>query len=354
MQIVETSDGFIELIFKMAAYSFSDGQFSINGEILTIPKIDLIEILGEGANGVVLKGHHTVLARDVAVKIWLPRHGFKYPNEKRFFAEIGKLGKLNRPHIVKINDAELIGNRYCYAILELVNGITLKEWLRTDRTLDERLFIAKEIFNEMKYVHNQKLFHGDLHDRNILITNDGEIKLLDFGTSIFSHNQDPHEREKHVLLDTTLKLLPEENDYHFLDLDCLLHSPAEFMPLALISLTRMIEAIKDPEINIEDPDLSGYNKQSCIYAFVIQASEAPFFNIERIIEVFREYGFEEILLENFLGTVYTTCEAHINKESRWENRYLKINDENLEKTKDMYVLWRQNFIDRVQNGSLDT
>ncbi len=63
--------------------SFSDGKLSVNEQNIVIPKINLVEIIGSGANGVVFKAHDTFLNRDVAVKIWLPHRGHQYPDKER-------------------------------------------------------------------------------------------------------------------------------------------------------------------------------------------------------------------------------------------------------------------------------
>ena len=171
---------------KKPEISLSEGQLSINGKNIEIPKIKLIDFIGSGANGVVFQGYDNQLNRDVAVKIWMPRQGDVYPDKNRFLSEIRKVSPIIRPGIIKIFNADVIEDKYCYAIFELVDGVTLREWLSSPRNYFSRSLVARKIVRELIVLHKMKIFHGDLHDRNIMIRESEEILLLDFGTSVSS------------------------------------------------------------------------------------------------------------------------------------------------------------------------
>lgn len=69
--------------------------------------------------------------------------------------------------------------------MEYVNGQTLKSYLESRHpSLHTRYKIMNDIVKALRIAHSKDIYHGDLHDRNILISNCGEIKVLDFGTSL--------------------------------------------------------------------------------------------------------------------------------------------------------------------------
>jgi serine/threonine protein kinase len=334
----------------MSKYSFSDGQLLISEENVKIPKINLIDVIGEGANGVVLKGYHVVLSRDVAVKIWLPRDGFQYPDKKRFFAEIRKISKLKRNRIITIYDADIIAGKYCYAILELVEGITLQEWLKNTRSFEDRLLVAKKIFTEVKYVHDKNIFHGDLHDRNILILENGEVKLLDFGTSIFSHVDDPHERESKILLQTALEIFPEEKHCQFINKNALRKTPPICVSYTLDAYIRILGFFRD--FMDEKDKKTGQNNLTFLCA--LWTESVPFFNIQRFLDIFIEKKIDFGYLVKFISIVYSGCLRKMSPNEKRETMWLNVNDDDTISTVlTQYSLWQENFTKQVRDGTFD-
>lgn len=330
---------------KKTAYSFLKGQLSINGQKIAIPKIDLIDIIGKGANAVVLKGHDNLLNRDVAIKIWLPRRGFIYPDKKRFICEIQKVSQIARPRIIRIFDANVIDDKYCYAILELVEGVTLRDWLLSPRDYLLRLDIAKKLSEELIFLHKLKIFHGDLHDRNIMIKESGEILLLDFGTSIFSKSDDPHEREKVILLETSKEILTKER-FQFLDIESLQQSPSECVPYALDALTRILDFFH----TYEKPD--DHDQNNLVMCCSIWIAFVPFFNIHRFIEVFKQIGVEYPYLIKFFSMSYLTCKKNLSHSDNWGTGWFDMSEENLDIFSQLYSSCKEKFIIRAQNGDV--
>ena len=337
----------------MSKYSFLNGS-SIDHQNITIPKIRFIEILGEGANAVVLKSHDNLLDRDVAVKIWLPREGFRYPDKSRFLAEIRKISPLSRPQIVQIYDANVINGKYCFAILELIDGITLKKWLSEDRDLPSRLDIAKKLFQEIVVLHKLGIFHGDLHDRNILIKNSGEIKLLDFGTSIFCRSDNPHDREKKVLIETGIKILFEEEKYQFLDIDLLLEAPSECVPYVLYTLTRILEFFHMYKLKTGGFSSDNDGKKKLVFTCFTWVSYIPFFCLPKFDEVFKECDIGIEYRTYFLSLVFHWCreEEIFRKDKSIQLEPMEINAENLEKFNKLYSSRRAEFIQNALDGTV--
>jgi len=154
----------------------------------TRKKIGKYEIqggLGAGRMGVVYMGWDPAIAREVAIK------GFKkssFPpdvREKllgRLRQEAQAVGRLVHPRIVQIYDY-IEDESSAYIIMELVNGKTLAHYLKSKDAfgLHEILQIITQILDGIGYAHAQGVVHRDLNAANIMINNDGRIKIGDFG-----------------------------------------------------------------------------------------------------------------------------------------------------------------------------
>lgn len=147
-----------------------------------------LEPIGEpGANGVVIKETHKITKREDAIKIWLPRNrnGKEQVNEKQYLKEIQKITKLNDPRIVKIYDAWKENSCYCCS-MEFIAGITYEAWLKKNCDITVRINMLLKIFDAIVFYQSQGIIHGDIHLKNILIDENEEIHIIDFGTSIIS------------------------------------------------------------------------------------------------------------------------------------------------------------------------
>ncbi|MCZ6917514.1 MAG: protein kinase [Gemmatimonadetes bacterium] len=141
----------------------------------------LVEKIGEGGMGVVWKAEDTVLKRTVAMKV-LP-HAFAGDREHlaRFEREARLLASLNHPNIAAIYGFEQAeGIRFL--VLELVTGETLAERIAAGPlALDETLTIALQIAEGLEAAHERGIIHRDLKPANIQVTEEGKVKILDFG-----------------------------------------------------------------------------------------------------------------------------------------------------------------------------
>ncbi|OMF30986.1 protein kinase family protein [Paenibacillus sp. FSL H8-0259] len=165
----------------------NEDEILVSGKKFRLNNIKFLDYVGSGKNGSVFKCLNTLSNQQSAIKIWLPRRPHKYPDVERFAAEIVKLSILDHSNVVRIKTADKI-NKICYAEMEFVNGITLRDWLKENSGFEERIKVARDLINTMDYVHSLpgSIYHGDLHSENIMIAVNNKIKILDFGTSIFS------------------------------------------------------------------------------------------------------------------------------------------------------------------------
>src|SRR5215470_1483587 len=137
--------------------------------------------LGSGGMGDVYQATDTKLGRSVAIK-FLPET-FSRDGERvaRFQREARVLASLNHANIAAIYGAEEIENRH-FLVMELVQGETLADHIKRGAIhLDEALAIATQIADALGVAHEPGITHRDLKPANIKITNDGKVKVLDFG-----------------------------------------------------------------------------------------------------------------------------------------------------------------------------
>jgi tRNA A-37 threonylcarbamoyl transferase component Bud32 len=320
-------------------YYFDMSTVYVNNQELVFKEIIFTEVLGKGANAIVLKGKDTVLNREVALKIWMPRHGYAVPDEKRFLEEVRKIVGLRHPSIVQIYKADSISNYY-YAEMELVEGITLEEWLKTSPSDRKRLIVAQEIINALDYSHSNQVYHGDMHEKNIMIINDNRIKnernnvkIIDFGTSIFSPNSS-NLRASYLLARTLTKLINLENKYNkyinFLHEDILYFlnennfkkvketfKGKNFLPpeCVLGSFEVLIETILVLEEYMELDD-----KTPILIDLGFFYAKSPFLKLNNVIKIFQEY-----LNENEIKNFYYYIKSATNFDEQ-EIRLLMTNE----------------------------
>ncbi|MHC4680766.1 MAG: serine/threonine-protein kinase, partial [Planctomycetota bacterium] len=138
--------------------------------------------LGRGAVGVVYLAHDTKLDREVAIKS-LPAEVMANPKARsRFSREARLLASVNHPNIATIHEVLEEAEGVGYLILEYVPGQTLAERIaKSGLKLQETLSIALQIAEGLAAAHEHDVIHRDLKPGNIKITQEGKVKVLDFG-----------------------------------------------------------------------------------------------------------------------------------------------------------------------------
>jgi serine/threonine protein kinase len=147
----------------------------------TLSHYEILDLLGSGGMGDVYRAQDTKLGREVAIKV-LPEEFTADPERlARFEREAKVLASLNHPHIAQIHGLEEDdGQRFL--VLELVEGETLAERIsRGPIPVDEALPIARQIALALEAAHGRGIVHRDVKPANVMITEDGVAKVLDFG-----------------------------------------------------------------------------------------------------------------------------------------------------------------------------
>jgi serine/threonine-protein kinase len=147
----------------------------------TITHYRVIEKIGKGGMGEVFRATDTKLDRDVAIKI-LPESFADDRNRiARFEREAKVLAALNHPNIAVIHGIEQSDEIHAL-VMELIEGETLGERLRREpMTVEEALACGKQIAEALEAAHEKGIVHRDLKPENVKISEDGHIKVLDFG-----------------------------------------------------------------------------------------------------------------------------------------------------------------------------
>jgi len=131
--------------------------------------------------GSVYKGYDEILGRTVALKVADSEGGMLPLDKMRFLREARALSRLDHPNICRIydlierQDSEIL-------VLEYIPGVTLKSILK-EKTLgkQDKIEIAKTLARVLQSTHSLNIIHRDLKPENIMLTDDGRLKVLDFG-----------------------------------------------------------------------------------------------------------------------------------------------------------------------------
>ena len=141
----------------------------------------LVEKLGAGGMGVVYRAHDPKLARDVALKTLHPNVLEDDHSRKRFREEALALSQLNHPNICTIYEIGDEGGQ-TFIAMEYVKGRPLSELIPPDGLpLETALRYAMQITDALAHAHRHGLVHRDLKSANVVINDEGNVKVLDFG-----------------------------------------------------------------------------------------------------------------------------------------------------------------------------
>ena len=148
-------------------------------------RYEIIRSIGEGGMANVYLGYDTILDRNVAIKILRGDLSSDEKFVRRFQREALSASSLAHPNIVEMYDVGEDDGIY-YIVMEYVEGKTLKQLLkkRGSLTLSEAIDIMLQLTDGMAHAHDSYIIHRDLKPQNIMIKDDGQIKITDFGIAM--------------------------------------------------------------------------------------------------------------------------------------------------------------------------
>ena len=156
-------------------------------------RYEVIQQIGSGGMGMVFKCHDLTLDDTVALKLLLPHLASDQGIFKRFRNEVLVARNLTHNNIVRIHDITAgEEGRFCIS-MEFVDGVSLKDIIygipghesetQISLSFEQRLLIFYQILCGVAYAHNKGVIHRDLKPANVLISAQGEVKIVDFGTA---------------------------------------------------------------------------------------------------------------------------------------------------------------------------
>jgi serine/threonine protein kinase/TolB-like protein len=151
----------------------------------TVGPYRVIRLLGEGGMAEVWLAQRSdgTLKRDVALKLPMLLH-LRKDLASRFARERDILGALEHPNIARLYDAGVSANGLPYLAMEYVAGEPLTAWCDAHQQgVRERLSLFLQVLDAVQYAHLHRVVHRDIKPSNILVTDSGQVRLLDFGVA---------------------------------------------------------------------------------------------------------------------------------------------------------------------------
>jgi serine/threonine protein kinase len=149
-------------------------------------RYEILGPLGFGATSRVDKARDKIIGRTVAIKTLVHSFGAA-PQQKQFLREAQIVGQLSHPAIVNLFDVGVEETGIAYLVMEYVNGRTLQQVLAESPIPWPRACSwAADLATALGRAHHSGIIHGDVKPANIMITEDGEVKLSDFGIARFA------------------------------------------------------------------------------------------------------------------------------------------------------------------------
>lgn len=149
-----------------------------------LPQFRITRLIGRGGMGAVYAGIQLSLGRDVAIKLLPAALGHDPVFKARFEREAKTLAKLKHPCIVTIYDIGETPDGHLYFSMEMVQGTDLQSVIQGGRlTVSHALQVVMEVCDALQYAHKRGVIHRDIKPANVLVSQDGQVKLADFGLS---------------------------------------------------------------------------------------------------------------------------------------------------------------------------
>ena len=145
-------------------------------------RYEIVEKIARGGMADVFKARDLLLDRSVALKVLFPELSTSEAFVERFRREATAAANLSHPNIVSVFDWGKSDNSY-FIVMELVEGQTLSALIKSSPNMgfDHAAAIASDVASALGYAHRHGVVHRDIKPGNVLITNDGHIKVTDFG-----------------------------------------------------------------------------------------------------------------------------------------------------------------------------
>jgi serine/threonine protein kinase len=165
-----------------------------------IAKYEIKRRIGRGSMGVVYEAFDPFVQRTVAIKVAHSAADMDVATKQKlregFFAEVYSAGRMHHPSVVSVYDAGQEEDLN-YIVMEFVDGVTLQEYVAGNRVLtpNQVVDVIYQCSKGLDYVHREGIIHRDLKPGNIMLSNDGEVKIMDFSIAHVDVGFEGHDTE---------------------------------------------------------------------------------------------------------------------------------------------------------------
>lgn len=143
----------------------------------------ITKLIGRGGMGAVYRGERAGddFEHNVAIKVIRPG-ALSEKLVTRFQTERQTLAKLVHPHIARLYDGGTLSNGAPYIIMEFIDGLAITKWAKAKNlSQTKRLRLFKDVCDAVSHAHQNLIIHRDITPSNVLVDNEGQVKLIDFG-----------------------------------------------------------------------------------------------------------------------------------------------------------------------------
>ena len=153
-------------------------------------RYEIQELIGVGGMAMVYRAYDAIDDKTVAIKILKDEFLGNEEFIRRFKNESKAIAVLSHPNIVKVYDVSF-GDRIQYIVMEYIDGITLKEYISHQHVIPwkEAVHFTVQILQALQHAHEKGIVHRDVKPQNIMLLQDGTIKVTDFGIARFSNTE---------------------------------------------------------------------------------------------------------------------------------------------------------------------
>ncbi len=153
-------------------------------------RYEIREVIGVGGMAVVYKAYDNVEDKIVAIKILKEEFSNNEEFLRRFKNESKAIAMMSHPNIVKVNDVSF-GDLIQYIVMEYIDGITLKQYIEREGSLPwkDAVHFILQVLRGLQHAHDRGIVHRDIKPQNIMVLQDGTIKVTDFGIARFARSE---------------------------------------------------------------------------------------------------------------------------------------------------------------------